>query len=206
MIRYDLTLVDLTSNFFVLCTSYFSFNVGVVRAPASGILRAHKTPSFLQPVRLRKRSSGCSPPLSYACPYWVKVWGIVSLNFWMFCVQMWKFIYIIIHSGWSLAWIFMKERVKQPWWHIKQGKRSNFCSEPSSTTIFYVCKEQRLWQDCASAQVHLSPGCSPMQYVPKNMYWPIYTFFIWNILNPYKPSHRGQSSVYSMPQSNKSSL
>ena len=23
-----------------------------------------------------------------------------------------KFIYIIIHSGWSLAWIFMKERVK----------------------------------------------------------------------------------------------
>ena len=25
---------------------------------------------------------------------------------------MWKFIDIIIHSGWSLAWIFMKERVK----------------------------------------------------------------------------------------------
>ena len=27
-------------------------------------------------------------------------------------VPTWKFIYIIIHSGWSLAWIFMKERVK----------------------------------------------------------------------------------------------
>ena len=44
VIRYDPTLVDLTSNFFVLCN-----------------------------------------------------------------VQTWKFNYIIIHSGWSLAWIFMKE-------------------------------------------------------------------------------------------------
>ena len=30
----------------------------------------------------------------------------------LFYVQTWKFIYIIIHNGWSLAWIFMKERVK----------------------------------------------------------------------------------------------
>ena len=30
----------------------------------------------------------------------------------LFCVQTWKFIYIIIHTGWNLAWIFMKERVK----------------------------------------------------------------------------------------------
>ena len=29
-----------------------------------------------------------------------------------FYVQAWKFIYIIIQSGWSLAWIFIKERVK----------------------------------------------------------------------------------------------
>ena len=35
-------------------------------------------------------------------------WQVISL----FYVQTWKFIYIIIHSGWSLAWIFMKERVK----------------------------------------------------------------------------------------------
>ena len=35
-------------------------------------------------------------------------WQVISL----FHVQTWKFIYIIIHSGWSLAWIFMKERVK----------------------------------------------------------------------------------------------
>ena len=34
----------------------------------------------------------------------------LTSNF-FFYVQMWKFIYIIIYSGWSLAWIFMKERV-----------------------------------------------------------------------------------------------
>ena len=33
-------------------------------------------------------------------------WQVISL----FCVQTWKFIYIIIHSGWNYAWIFMKER------------------------------------------------------------------------------------------------
>ena len=32
-------------------------------------------------------------------------WQIISL----FYVPKWKFTYIIIHSGWSLAWIFMKE-------------------------------------------------------------------------------------------------
>ena len=37
--------------------------------------------------------------------YWT--WRVISL----FYVQIWKFIYIIIHSGWGLAWIFMKERV-----------------------------------------------------------------------------------------------
>ena len=37
----------------------------------------------------------------------------------LFYVPMWKFIYIIIiHSGWSLAWIFMSKRVKRPCWHI----------------------------------------------------------------------------------------
>ena len=35
-------------------------------------------------------------------------WQVLSL----FYVQIWKFIYITIHNGWSLAWIFMKERVK----------------------------------------------------------------------------------------------
>ena len=33
-------------------------------------------------------------------------WQVVSL----FNVPTWKFICIIIHSGWSLAWIFMKEK------------------------------------------------------------------------------------------------
>ena len=35
-------------------------------------------------------------------------WQIISLLY----VPIWKFIHTIIHSGWSLAWIFMKERVK----------------------------------------------------------------------------------------------
>ena len=37
---------------------------------------------------------------------------LVDLTSFLFYVQTWKFIYIISHSGWSLAWIFMKERVK----------------------------------------------------------------------------------------------
>ena len=35
-------------------------------------------------------------------------WQVISF----FYAPTLKFIYIIIHSGWSLAWIFMKERVK----------------------------------------------------------------------------------------------
>ena len=36
-------------------------------------------------------------------------WAWQVLSF--FYVQTWKLIYVIIHSGWSLAWIFMKEKV-----------------------------------------------------------------------------------------------
>ena len=28
-----------------------------------------------------RRNSGFSPPLSYGCPYLIKMWGIISLNF-----------------------------------------------------------------------------------------------------------------------------
>ena len=34
----------------------------------------------------------------------------ITSNFFVQCVQ--TFIYIIIHSGWSKAWVFMKEKVK----------------------------------------------------------------------------------------------
>ena len=34
-------------------------------------------------------------------------WQVIS----MFYVPAWKLIYIIIHNEWSLAWIFMKEKV-----------------------------------------------------------------------------------------------
>ena len=35
----------------------------------------------------------------------------LTSNFFVLCTNMNVFIYIIIHSGLSLAWIFMKERV-----------------------------------------------------------------------------------------------
>ena len=53
----------------VKTSSCFSYKVGVVRPHASGIYCAHKTPSFMHPLRLRKRSSGCSMPISYSCPF-----------------------------------------------------------------------------------------------------------------------------------------
>ena len=37
-------------------------------------------------------------------------------------VQKWKFIYKIIHSGWSLAWICMKERVNWLSYHCRTQK------------------------------------------------------------------------------------
>ena len=42
----------------------------------------------------------CDPTLVY-----------LTSNFSVLCTNV-KFIYIITHSGWNLAWIFMKERVK----------------------------------------------------------------------------------------------
>ena len=44
-------------------------------------LCAHSTSSFMHPLRLQRRNSDCILSLSYACLYYVKVWGIISLNF-----------------------------------------------------------------------------------------------------------------------------
>ena len=38
--------------------------------------------------------------------------SLVNLTNNFFALVVPKFIYVIIHSGWSLAWIFIKERVK----------------------------------------------------------------------------------------------
>ena len=51
----------------------------------------------------------------------MEIWLDMALHLWIwqvffFCFMYQHeilFIYIIIHSGWSLAWIFMKERVKR---------------------------------------------------------------------------------------------
>ena len=49
--------------------------------PRLGIKSAHKTPQFYASTKALRRSSGFSPPLSYGCPYLIKMWGIISLNF-----------------------------------------------------------------------------------------------------------------------------
>ena len=41
---------------------------------------------------------------------------------------------------------------------------SDFWSDPSYTSIFYVCEQQRLWRDCAHAQSRLSRRCLPFAY------------------------------------------
>ena len=40
---------------------------------------------------------------------------------------------------------------------------SDFWSDPSSTSIPYVCEQRRLWWDCADEQSRLSLRCSPMR-------------------------------------------
>ena len=39
---------------------------------------------------------------------------------------------------------------------IHWGYTSDFLSDPSSTSILYVCEQRRLWRDCANAQSRLS--------------------------------------------------
>ena len=39
---------------------------------------------------------------------------------------------------------------------------SDFCSDPSSTSILHVGEQRRLWRDCADAQAHLSLRWSPI--------------------------------------------
>ena len=51
---------------------------------------------------------------------------------------------------------------------IHWGYMSDFWSDPSSTSILYVCEQRRLWRDCADAQSRLSLRCSPMRYVPQS--------------------------------------
>ena len=53
--------------------------------------------------------------------------------------------------------------------NLKTRMRSNplglhvrIWSDPSSTSIRYVCEQPRLWRDCADAQSRLSLRCSPM--------------------------------------------
>ena len=54
----------------------------------------------------------------------ISVYSVCLWNQWtcqdisLFSVPTWNFSYIIIHSGWSLAWIFMKERANN--WYLWQ--------------------------------------------------------------------------------------
>ena len=48
---------------------------------------------------------------------------------------------------------------------------SDFWSYPSSTSILYVCEQQRLWRDCADAQSRLSLRCSPKYAISTKILW-----------------------------------
>ena len=50
-------------------------------------------------------------------------------------MQTWKLIYMIIQSGWSLAWIFMKESVKQS---VYQARQAKIFKGYISITAFYT--------------------------------------------------------------------
>ena len=85
--KYDISdpiQVDLTSNFFVLCT---------------------------------KTKYGRSEP---------------TLVNSLFYKPTWKFIYIIIHSGWSLLWIFMKEMVNEQRLYFA----TKSCGGPHTSNIY----------------------------------------------------------------------
>ena len=81
------------------------------------------------PVRLEPAAS---PVSSQALYHWAPsswkstAWTGSTVSLWkydptlvdltsssLFYIQMWKFIHIIIHSGWSLVWIFMKLTLKE---------------------------------------------------------------------------------------------
>ena len=47
----------------------------------------------------------------------------------------------------------------------QKGQRCGTLSEPSSTSIYYVNKQQRLWRDCTDEQAHLSLPCLPVWLV-----------------------------------------
>ena len=65
------------------------------------------------------------------------------------------------HLSSSVNSIFNHAYAAIQWSHM-----SDFWSDPSSTSILYVCEQRRLWRDCADAHSRMSLRCSPMRYVP----------------------------------------
>ena len=49
---------------------------------------------------------------------------------------------------------------------IQWGQISSFLSEASSSSLYYVSEQRRLWRNCADAQARLSLRCSHMYQVP----------------------------------------
>ena len=66
-------------DFCCFSSSLFGYCVGPC---ARGIYSTHGTPSFMHPLWLQKRNSGCILPLSYAYLRCVKMWGINYFEFW----------------------------------------------------------------------------------------------------------------------------
>ena len=74
------------------------------------------------------------------------IWQVFLLN-----VPTWKFIYTIIHSGWTLAWIFMKEWVKEFYYIFRiLTRKCLFWQKRMIHLIFVIifagnCNEYQAW-------------------------------------------------------------
>ena len=76
-------------------------------------------------------------------------WQVISLLY----IPTWKFIYIIICSGWSLAWIFMKERVKQSCWPIQYpGLSFNYNLRPLTEIMWLGCSKEPSHCSCIRSE------------------------------------------------------
>ena len=117
-------------------------------------------------------------------------WQVISL----FYVHTWNIIYIIIHSGWSLAWIFMKEMVKcHAMWEVSlQDSLVLFqgFSEPTQPQTFRPVDIPDLGENLA-AQCRL-PVCSCYQSIRACSAW----HSCWNKMAEIGPTEQGEKSDF----------
>ena len=75
----------------------------------------------------------------------MEIWLDMITSNWLFYVQTLKFIYIIIHSGWSLAWIFMKHRVLKDINMIQVVQITVTVNDLKFWSLFSFCCQIKSW-------------------------------------------------------------